>query len=584
MSEAIKGSKTTKYIKELVPNVEGSDDRIEHLSIQTLWDSRGANDTLIHGIYRDSAIAKQIEVGSVKRKIKITGHNAKIGDFLLLDNGNAEGEEVPIIKIIDADYFIIAKEINAAIGDDAFILKPVTPQYAKDGSLAVSQGPVQYRNSVTSLPEEVTMDTVTTANIKALPTELIFKKDGVNTRVSYDTTTPSNSEAIPVNIVTVDGTGIETTVNLSGAQINVQLSHNGTSPDSVQIGDGTSLAQVYDDTVNRHLRTHDKITFDELSLMNDKFVTGTIIGDVNLRAGTNIIGKVGIDQTTDGVTNAIYIKNIDPALKDRQADVDSLSVSLSDENVALLGDTSEVAPVTDIAASGLNGRLQRIAQRISSLIDLFPTTIGQQVEADSISVTLASDHQNVNTVEMSADGVTPLASQAINRTAQKAISTIGADFLTKAVTSITMGFDGDEHREILLTSTGKTEINASQLPTSLGSQVSASSLSIAPASDAVFKTVETSQTSGTITSIQKSVGTSAVRATVSGSAPSARKKLLLKPSKNNTGAIYLGSSSVTTADGLEIIGPDRLEFLNENNDYYLISDTAGQVVEILEVY
>ena len=96
--------------------------------------------------------------------------------------------------------------------------------------------------------------------------------------------------------------------------------------------------------------------------------------------------------------------------------------------------------------------------------------------------------------------------------------------------------------------------------------------------------VETSISAGTITNIQKTVGTSAVRATVSGSAPSVRKKLLIKPSKNNTGAIYLGSSSVTTANGLELIGPDRMEFLNENNDYFLISDTASQVVEILEVY
>jgi hypothetical protein len=40
---------------------------------------------------------------------------------------------------------------------------------------------------------------------------------------------------------------------------------------------------------------------------------------------------------------------------------------------------------------------------------------------------------------------------------------------------------------------------------------------------------------------------------------------------------------VTTLDGLEIIGPDRLEFLYDLTDYYLISDTAGQVVEILEV-
>jgi hypothetical protein len=90
--------------------------------------------------------------------------------------------------------------------------------------------------------------------------------------------------------------------------------------------------------------------------------------------------------------------------------------------------------------------------------------------------------------------------------------------------------------------------------------------------------------SGTITSTQKAVGTSAVRATVSGSAPSAtRKKLMIKPSKNNTGAIYLGSSSVTIGNGLEIIGPDRLEFTLDASDYYIISDSTAQVVEIIEV-
>ncbi len=89
---------------------------------------------------------------------------------------------------------------------------------------------------------------------------------------------------------------------------------------------------------------------------------------------------------------------------------------------------------------------------------------------------------------------------------------------------------------------------------------------------------------GTITQTQKTVGTSAVRATVSGSAPSAtRKKLVLKPSKNNTGSIFLGSSAVTTANGMEIIGPDRLEIQLDASDYYLISDLAGQTVEILEI-
>lgn len=157
-----------------------------------------------------------------------------------------------------------------------------------------------------------------------------------------------------------------------------------------------------------------------------------------------------------------------------------------------IGSLTETAPATDTASSGLNGRLQRIAQRLTSLIALFPTSIGTKASNASLSVVLASDQATINTA---------------------------------------------------------TQTN-----------------------------------SGTITQIQKAVGLTAVRATVSGSAPSAiRKKLLIKPSKNNTGAVYFGSSAVTTASGLEIIGPDRLEFLLDASDYYLISDTAAQVVEIIEV-
>lgn len=56
-----------------------------------------------------------------------------------------------------------------------------------------------------------------------------------------------------------------------------------------------------------------------------------------------------------------------------------------------VGATNETAPASDTATSGLNGRLQRIAQRLTSLIALFPTSLGQKTKAASLAVTLASD-------------------------------------------------------------------------------------------------------------------------------------------------------------------------------------------------
>jgi hypothetical protein len=70
---------------------------------------------------------------------------------------------------------------------------------------------------------------------------------------------------------------------------------------------------------------------------------------------------------------------------------------------------------------------------------------------------------------------------------------------------------------------------------------------------------------------------------VAGTAPNAaRKRLSIKPSENNAGIIFLGSSTVTTANGMSFIGPDRIDFEFDSGDYYLISDTAGQVVQIIE--
>jgi len=204
--------------------------------------------------------------------------------------------------------------------------------------------------------------------------------------------------------------------------------------------------------------------------------------DNALPTGSNVIGGVSQSGTWNitNVSGTVSLPTGASTLAEQQT------------QTTAIGSLTETAPATDTASSGLNGRLQRIAQRLTSLIALFPTSIGTKASAASLSVVLASDQVAI--------GVTPQTN------------------------------------------------------------------------------------SGTITQTQKSVGTSAVRATVSGSAPSAtRKRLLIKPSKNNTGAIFFGSSAVTTANGLEIIGPDTREFILDASDYYLISDTAAQVVEIIEV-
>lgn len=72
----------------------------------------------------------------------------------------------------------------------------------------------------------------------------------------------------------------------------------------------------------------------------------------------------------------------------------ALDATLSTTNTEI-GIVTEAAPASDTASSGLNGRLQRIAQRITSLIALFPTSLGQGTMATSMKVVLPSDQSSI---------------------------------------------------------------------------------------------------------------------------------------------------------------------------------------------
>jgi len=78
----------------------------------------------------------------------------------------------------------------------------------------------------------------------------------------------------------------------------------------------------------------------------DPLGTQTVAGSVTANAGTNLN------------TSALALE------------------STSAARSTLIGAVTEVSPATDTASSGLNGRLQRIAQRLTALIALFPGALG----------------------------------------------------------------------------------------------------------------------------------------------------------------------------------------------------------------
>jgi hypothetical protein len=317
-------------------------------------------------------------------------------------------------------------------------------------------------------------------SVSVSPSPIQYLKNGVPTTVSIDTVTPANSNPLPI---TAQSFPLPT-----GAATEAKQDTGNTSLSSID-GKFTTLNA-------KDFATSAKQDTGNTSLSGINTNTINIPNVITTEGGAQPThGLVVMGHTGAGVARHLLVDGTGRLNANVTASVLPTGASTLAEQqtqTTAIGSLTETAPATDTASSGLNGRLQRIAQRLTSLIGLLPSSIGTKTSAGSLSVVLASDQANVNTISQ--------------------------------------------------------------------------------------------PTGGPVFTGQITVGLTAVRATVSGTAPAGnRKRLLIKPSKNNTGSVYIGSSSVTTLDGLEIIGPDRLEFLFDLTDYYLISDTAGQVVEILEV-
>lgn len=91
---------------------------------------------------------------------------------------------------------------------------------------------------------------------------------------------------------------------------------------------------------------------------------------------------------------------------------------------------------------------------------------------------------------------------------------------------------------------------------------------------------------GTVTQAALTVGTTAVRLTVSASAPSAvRQKLVVIPDPASTALFYVGSSTVTNSGatrGIPLQPGQPFEMDFDAADYFIISNTAAQTVFIME--
>lgn len=188
------------------------------------------------------------------------------------------------------------------------------------------------------------------------------KQDTGNTSLgSIDTKTP----ALVSGRVPVDGSGVTQPVSAASLPL-----PTGAATSALQTTGNASLADI------------DTQTADLPNVI-------ALEGGTQPTKGVVIMGHTGA-----GVVRHILVENTGRQVIHVTASAlptGAATEAKQDAGNVLLGAVTETAPATDTASSGLNGRLQRIAQRLTSLIALLPASLGQKTMANSLAVTLASD-------------------------------------------------------------------------------------------------------------------------------------------------------------------------------------------------
>lgn len=523
-------------------------DRALYATVQKVGNSRAAIEVIHKGYYDiNSGATYTVEAGSDDNLLVKTAHTFKVGDLIRFAStaNNIQEFEIVIDEIIDANTVKLAGYLSASLtaGDTYNALRAVSEKFAADGSTlaTLSTPPISY-------------------NRKAAGST-------VQTTVLEDLDTPANSRGLPVVIHSVDGAPIV----VNAGDLSVSISH---ANDSVAIGDGTNLVGV---TASNELKTHDADAKTELQAINTELDTQTTtLGNIdtslnNIEADVDLIASTVVADGAAQPANGQLIGGHNGAGLFRHMKVSNtgeviVEVATSalptgaateakqDAEAVLIGAVTETAPGTDTASSGLNGRLQRIAQRITSLISLFPASIGQKTSANSFAVTIASDQ--------SAVAVSDSSSSSIN-------TNIGAQADAVAAT------DTGTFSLISLTKKIAQNITAmsAKLPAALGATTSAASLSVAPATDAVFSTKPKALTNSyaeylTLTTVQ----------TFTAPASAIGGKIMAQDS-NSANVRYKQNGTATTTSGMQL-QPGRSEDFTGGSDITVVSESGTNAVFI----
>ena len=345
-----------------------NDDAYDHLekrfaTVVPITSNRAALDVVSMGYFRVGLEDRVVEAGSDDKQIVLTGHDAKKGDIIRLKTTANTIEELEIVvrKVVDANTIelegVLSDVLTAA--DTFDILRPIAQRYDETGaSLA----------SVVSPP-------------------LQFAKDGLTVAVTEDTVTPANNIPLPVKLVDVTGD-----INITAGDLNVQLSHSGGTPDSVQIGNGTNIVDI--NASNEMLVKDTDATV----------ILGNLLTELALKADLTETQPVSVSSLAlpTGAATEATLASLEAKDFATQTTLAALLAAFSAEDfatqttlAALLAAFSAEDFATQTTLAALAAEDFATETTLAAMSAKLPAALGQLVKAASMSVTIASDQDDL---------------------------------------------------------------------------------------------------------------------------------------------------------------------------------------------
>jgi len=258
--------------------------RAEHTTLSPVGQHKFALDVKSHGSVSEYA-TDAVEAGSTTSVINATAHAALVGDMIRFTSGALTGIEADVISV-SANTITLGQTLSSApVAAVTFsILRPTSLTLTTSGGFAST---------------------------------VSFTRDGSNQVVTEDTVTPANNRPLPVKL-----SGVTGDITVTAQNLNVQSTHTGANPDSMQIGDGTETLSITASgqaevavTAALPAGTNNIGDVDVLSQPARSHTTDSIrIGD-----GTDLLAISGTGEASVAVTSAL------PAGTNNIGDVDVLS-------------------------------------------------------------------------------------------------------------------------------------------------------------------------------------------------------------------------------------------------------------------